>query len=158
MAVRVGVLGATGRMGRTVCGAVAADPDLELVAAVDPAGGDGEVEGVAVAADRQALVDAGAEVAVDFTRPEAVLDNALWCVANGVHVVVGTTGMTPDDLARIEAAIADGGGLSNAFVPPNFAIAPVLMMEFAQQAPRYLPAAEVIELHHDGKVDAPSGT
>jgi 4-hydroxy-tetrahydrodipicolinate reductase len=143
-------------MGRTVCEAVAADPDLELVAAVDAVGD--EVEGVAVSRDPQSLVDAGAEVAVDFTRPDAVLGNVLWCVGHGVHVVVGTTGMTPDDLARIESAIADGDGGSNVFVAPNFAIGAVLMMQFAQQAARFLPAAEVIELHHDGKVDAPSGT
>ena len=87
-----------------------------------------------------------------------MLGNVLWCVGQGVHVVVGTTGMTPDDLARIEAAIADAGGGSNVFVAPNFAIGAVLMMQFAQQASRFLPAAEVIELHHDGKVDAPSGT
>jgi len=155
--VRVGVLGANGRMGRTVCAAVVADPDLELVAAVDTMGGD-DVEGVAMAREPQALVDGGAEVAVDFTRPDAVLANVLWCVDNGVHVVVGTTGMTLDDLGRIEAAIGDAGGRSNVFVAPNFAIGAVLMMQFAQQAARFLPAAEVIELHHDGKVDAPSGT
>ena len=156
MTIRVGVLGASGRMGRTVCTAVADDPDLELVAAVDAVGD--EVEGVAVSRDPQALIDAGAEVAVDFTRPDAVLGNVLWCVGHGVHVVVGTTGMTPGDLAHIEEAIADEGGGSNVFVAPNFAIGAVLMMQFAQQAARFLPAAEVIELHHDGKLDAPSGT
>jgi len=156
VAVRVGVLGASGRMGRTVSAAVAADPDLELVAAVDTAGG--AVEGLEVARGPEALTDAGAEVAVDFTRPEAVLGNVLWCVANGVHAVVGTTGWTPADLERIEAAIDEAGRRSNVFVAPNFAIGAVLMMHFAEQAARFLPAAEIIELHHDGKVDAPSGT
>jgi 4-hydroxy-tetrahydrodipicolinate reductase len=156
VAIRVGVLGASGRMGRTVCAAVAADPDLELVAAVDTAGG--EVGGLAVAERPEALSDAGAHVAVDFTRPDAVLGNVLWCVANGVHVVVGTTGWTPEDLERIEAAIEEAGRRSNVFVAPNFAIGAVLMMHFAEQAARFLPAVEIIELHHDGKVDAPSGT
>jgi 4-hydroxy-tetrahydrodipicolinate reductase len=153
MAIRVGVLGASGRMGRTVCAAVAGDPALDLVAAVDVAGD--EVEGVAIARGREALLEARADVAVDFTRPDAVLENVLWCVANGVHVVVGTTGMTPDDLRRIEASLT---GDSNVFVAPNFAIGAVLMMHFAEQASRFLPAAEIVELHHDGKVDAPSGT
>ncbi len=143
-------------MGRTVCAAVAADPDLELVAAVDTAGG--EVDGLAVAERPEALTDAGTQVAVDFTRPDAVLGNVLWCVANGVHVVVGTTGWTPDDLGRIESAIEGAGRRSNVFVAPNFAIGAVLMMHFAEQASRFLPAVEIIELHHDGKVDAPSGT
>jgi 4-hydroxy-tetrahydrodipicolinate reductase len=157
MATRVGVLGATGRMGRSVCAAVAADPDLELVAAVNLATGEA-VEGVDVADRREALLEAGAQVAVDFTHPSAVLDNVLWCVSNGVHTVVGTTGMTPEDLERITTAIDDAGGRSNVFVAPNFAIGAVLMMHFSEQAARYLPAAEIIELHHDGKADAPSGT
>ncbi|HEY7282981.1 MAG TPA: 4-hydroxy-tetrahydrodipicolinate reductase [Actinomycetota bacterium] len=156
MAIRVGVLGASGRMGRTVCAAVAADPSLELVAAVDTAGG--EVEGLDVATRPEALIVTGAEVAVDFTRPDAVLGNVLWCVANGVHAVVGTTGWTPGDLERIEVAIEEGGRRSNVFVAPNFAIGAVLMMHFAEQASRFLPAVEILELHHDGKVDAPSGT
>jgi 4-hydroxy-tetrahydrodipicolinate reductase len=158
MAVRVGVLGANGRMGRTVCAAVAADPDLELVAAVNTVAAGQQVEGVTITNDLQALLDARAGVAVDFTHPSAVLDNVLWCVANGVHVVVGTTGMTLDDHDRIAAAIVEHGSATNVVVAPNFAIGAVLMMHFAEQAARYLPAAEIIELHHDGKADAPSGT
>jgi 4-hydroxy-tetrahydrodipicolinate reductase len=158
VATRVGVVGANGRMGRTVCSAVAQDPDLELVAAVNQVAVGNQVEGVTISDSLDALVDAGAEVAVDFTHPEAVLSNVLWCVGHGVHAVVGTTGMTQDDLGRIAAAIAEAGGRSNVFVAPNFAIGAVLMMHFAAQAARFLPAAEVVELHHDGKADAPSGT
>jgi len=158
MATRVGVLGANGRMGRTVCAAIAADPDLELVAAVNRVAVGEQVEGVTIADDPQALVESGAQVAVDFTHPDAVLANVLWCVDGGVHVVVGTTGMTQDDLGAIERRIAERGGGSNVFVAPNFAIGAVLMMHFAEQAARFLPAAEVVELHHDGKADAPSGT
>jgi 4-hydroxy-tetrahydrodipicolinate reductase len=158
VATRVGVLGANGRMGRTVCAAVAADPDLELVAAVNRVAVGEQVEGVTIAADPRALVDSGADVAVDFTNPNAVLANVLWCVDSGVHVVVGTTGMTASDLGVIERRIAERGGRSNVFVAPNFAIGAVLMMHFAEEAARFLPAAEVVELHHDGKADAPSGT
>jgi len=158
VAIRVGVLGANGRMGRTVCAAIAAEPDLELVAAVNTVAAGEQLEGVTITNDLRALLDTQAEVAVDFTHPSAVLDNVLWCVANGVHVVVGTTGMTLDDHDRIAAAIVEHGSAANVFVAPNFAIGAVLMMHFAEQAARYLPAAEIIELHHDGKADAPSGT
>ncbi|MFL5798534.1 MAG: 4-hydroxy-tetrahydrodipicolinate reductase [Actinomycetota bacterium] len=158
MTIPVGVLGANGRMGRTVCAAIAADPDLELVAAVDRVAVGERVEGVTIADDPQALADSDAQVAVDFTHPDAVLTDVLWCVDHGVHVVVGTTGMTQEDLGAIERRIAERGGGSNVFVAPNFAIGAVLMMHFAEQAARFLPAAEVIELHHDGKADAPSGT
>jgi len=156
--IRVGVLGAAGRMGRTVSAAVSADPDLELVAAVDPAGAGQRVEGVEVAADPEALVAAGVEVVVDFTHPSAVLGNVRWGIEHGVHVVVGTTGLGPDDLEAIGRLIVEHGGRSNVFVAPNFAVGAVLMMQFARQAARFFPAAEIIELHHDGKADAPSGT
>ena len=156
--IRVGVVGGAGRMGRTVCAAVPADPDLELVAAVDPQGAGQEVEGITVSGDLQALLDAGAEVAVDFTHPSAVMDNVRWVVAHGMHAVVGTTGITPEDLEEIRGLLDAQGGGSNVFVAPNFAIGAVLMMDFAEQAARFLPAVEIIELHHDGKADAPSGT
>jgi 4-hydroxy-tetrahydrodipicolinate reductase len=154
--IRVGVLGAGGRMGRTVCGAVASAEDLELVAAVDPAHVGETVEDVPIAEGLGTLTEAGAQVAVDFTHASAVMANARWCLRNGVHVVIGTTGIGPDDLAEL-ASLADTTE-PNAFVAPNFAIGAVLMMRFAEQAARYLDAAEVIELHHDGKADAPSGT
>jgi 4-hydroxy-tetrahydrodipicolinate reductase len=163
---RVGVVGAAGRMGRAVCAAVADDPDLELVAAINP-GRDGEPLGaligrgdldVTLRDDPDELVRAGATVAVDFTRPDAVLANVRWGIEHGLHLVVGTTGLTADDLVRIRMMLDDAGGGSNVVVAPNFAIGAVLVQRFAEEAARFFPAAEVIELHHDGKVDAPSGT
>jgi 4-hydroxy-tetrahydrodipicolinate reductase len=153
--IRVAVFGAAGRMGREVCRTVAAADDLELVAAVDPHHS-GEVEEVRVVADAAAIETARPEVAIDFTQPDAVMGNARWCLAHGVHVVIGTTGLQPDDvdeLARLAAADD-----ANAIVAPNFAIGAVLMMRFAEQAAKLLGAAEIVELHHDGKKDAPSGT
>jgi 4-hydroxy-tetrahydrodipicolinate reductase len=147
---RVAVFGAAGRMGRTVCQAVEADPDLELVARVDPNGGEG------IVSDPQAALDAGAEVIVDFTTPASVAGNIRWALEHGVHIVVGTTGISPADLDEVRSR-ADGTG-SNVFVAPNFAIGAVLMQSFARQAAKWFPAVEVIELHHDGKLDAPSGT
>ena len=158
---RVGVFGAAGRMGRTVCEAVAGDPDLELVAAVDPqhAGIDvGQVANVdahfAVAPDGQALLDAGAEVVVDFTVADAARENLAFAAEHGLHAVVGTTGFTDDDVRRLESAFTK----SSCLVAANFAIGAVLMMRFAELAAPYFETAEIVELHHDGKVDAPSGT
>jgi 4-hydroxy-tetrahydrodipicolinate reductase len=148
-------------MGRTVCQAVAAEPDLALVAAVDPhLGGTtmpdmtGAAADLHLAADIASLGDAGVEVAVDFTVAEAARANAAWCAAHGVHAVVGTTGLDGDDLATFEAAFT----ASNCIVAPNFTIGAVLMMAFAARAAPFFETAEVIELHHDGKIDAPSGT
>jgi len=162
MTIRVGVFGAGGRMGSTVCRAVAADPELRLVAAVDPshAGLDlravtgADVPGLQISPDIGSLTGAGAEVAVDFTHIDAARANLAWCAAAGVHAVVGTSGFTPadyDELARQFTA-------SNCFVAPNFAIGAVLMMRLAELASPYFETAEIIELHHDGKIDAPSGT
>lgn len=158
--IRVGVVGATGRMGREVCRAVAADPDLALVAAVsrsapgaslaDAIGLDGEAGAVVLAEHLDRVRDAGADVLVDFTAPAYASDHVAWGIANGVHVVVGTTGFEIDEEWR-EAPVG-------VVVAPNFAIGAVLLMRFAEQAARHLPSAEVIELHHDGKADAPSGT
>lgn len=140
--LRVAVLGSKGRMGSATCQAVTDDPDLDLVAAVD--------------ADdsREAIIDAGSDVCVDFTHPEFVKANVTWLLGSGVHAVVGTTGLSEDDLAEIEAKT----GPANALVAPNFAIGAVLMMELAKQAASHLPHVEIIESHHDRKVDAPSGT
>jgi 4-hydroxy-tetrahydrodipicolinate reductase len=152
MAIRVGVFGAGGRMGATVCAAVAADPELVLVAAVDPFKAGQRVEGVTVSASPEAM--AVAQVAVDFTVLAAARQNVAWCAANGVHAVVGTTGFTAEDLDEFTAAFVR----SNCLIAPNFAIGAVLMMRFAELAAPYFETAEVIELHHDAKADAPSGT
>lgn len=140
--LRVAVLGAQGRMGATTCAAIEADGDLELVAALDA--GD----------TREALLDAGADVCVDFTHPDSVKSNVSWLLKAGVHAVVGTTGLTEDDLADLQRLT----GPANALVAPNFALGAVLLMAFVQQAAVHLPHAEIIELHHDRKADAPSGT
>ncbi|GIJ45881.1 4-hydroxy-tetrahydrodipicolinate reductase [Virgisporangium aliadipatigenens] len=143
--VRVGVLGARGRMGAEVCRTVDAADDLELVAMVDD--GDGLF----------AVQDAGAEVVVDFTTPDVVMDNLHWCVEQGIHAVVGTSGFTPARLDRVEAWLRNRPEVG-VVVAPNFALGAVLMMEFAQRAARYFESVEVIELHHPKKLDAPSGT
>jgi len=157
------VFGAGGRMGRTVCGAVAAEPGLELVAAVDPyhAGIDLQQLGVPdtglqVAGSADALTDAGVEVAVDFTVLDAARGNLTWCAEHGVHAVVGTTGFSPDDVAALRRRF--DASSANAVIAPNFSIGAVLMMRFAELAAPLFDTAEIIELHHDEKIDAPSGT
>jgi 4-hydroxy-tetrahydrodipicolinate reductase len=162
MTVRVGVFGAGGRMGSTVCRAVAADPDLELVGAIDPyhAGLDlqhaigVDVPDLHIAPDPAALLDARAQVVVDFTVLDASRRNLEWAAQHGIHAVVGTTGFTPEDHDRLRTLFTQ----SNCLIAPNFAIGAVLMMRFAELAAPWFDTAEVIELHHDRKVDAPSGT
>jgi 4-hydroxy-tetrahydrodipicolinate reductase len=153
--IRVGVVGAGGRMGRTVCEAVAADTQLHLVAAVDPGspGTDGP-GGVTVAADLDALTDAGAEVVVDFTVAPAARATLPWLADQGIHAVVGTTAFTDHDLDSFRQAFTT----SNCLIAANFAVGAVLMMRFAELAAPHFETVEVIELHHDGKRDAPSGT
>jgi 4-hydroxy-tetrahydrodipicolinate reductase len=129
-------------MGATVCEAVEAAPDMDLVARADPALGASLAEALTQRPD----------VLVDFTLPTTAVANAREAVAAGVHVVIGTTGFDPAQLADLSGAGA------NVFIAPNFAIGAVLMMQFAVQAARHMARAEIIELHHDGKVDAPSGT
>jgi 4-hydroxy-tetrahydrodipicolinate reductase len=141
-AIRVGVAGAAGRMGQAVCAAVEQASDLALAARADPALG----------VDLADILD-GVDVVVDFTRPDTALDNARRCVRAGVHVVVGTTGWDPEPLRDLGPDPP-----ANVFVAPNFAIGAVLMMQFAAQASRHMAKAEIIELHHDRKLDAPSGT
>ena len=143
-------------MGATVCEAVAADPDMALVAAVDPHQVGVAAGGAAAVADRQAAADARADVVVDFTIAEAARDNLVWLAEQRIHAVVGTTGFTDDDLARFDAAFTSADRAC--IVAPNFAISAVLMMRFAELAAPYFDTAEVIELHHDAKIDAPSGT
>jgi len=139
VSLRVAVAGAAGRMGQTVCAAVEGADDMELTGRADPA------LGVAVA---DVLADA--DVLVDFTTPGTAVENARAALAAGVHVVIGTTGFDVDELR--------GVGGANVFVAPNFAIGAVLMMRFAVEASRHMAKAEIIELHHDTKIDAPSGT
>ena len=143
--IRVAVAGAAGRMGQTVCAAVEAAEDMTLVGRADPRL-DTTLEDVL----------AQAEVVVDFTTPDTALGNALACLRAGVHVVIGTTGFDPAPLAQAQAA--DGRPSANVLIAPNFAIGAVLMTRFATEAARYMPKAEIIELHHDAKLDAPSGT
>ena len=162
--ITVGVFGAAGRMGATVCAAVDADPALSLVAAVDPGAAGRKVSEVA-AVDVDLPMLASAEelagrpgglpaVMVDFTHLDAARDDLAWCAANGVHAVVGTTGFTPEDLDRFRASFT----ASNCLIAPNFAIGAILTMRFAELAAPWFETAEVIELHHDQKLDAPSGT
>ncbi|MFL6046159.1 MAG: 4-hydroxy-tetrahydrodipicolinate reductase [Propionibacteriaceae bacterium] len=140
---RVGVFGARGRMGAEVCRAVESARDLELVAAID------------LEDDRQAAESA--EVIVDFTHPDAVMDNISWCIDHGIHSVVGTTGFTEERLDQLRKSLAEHDGVG-VLIAPNFSIGAVLMMRFAEQAAPFYESAEVIELHHPGKADAPSGT
>jgi 4-hydroxy-tetrahydrodipicolinate reductase len=149
-------------MGSTVCQAVAADPELELVAGVDPhhAGLDlalvASVPGVdgTVHRDLDGLARAGVEVAVDFTHLEAARENLTWMAQQGIHAVVGTTGFSDADLDGYRRDFTS----SNCVIAPNFAIGAILMMHMAAMAAPWFETAEIIELHHDGKVDAPSGT
>ena len=137
--IRVAVAGAAGRMGATVCEAVVAAQDMELTGRADPELG---------TALSEVLRDA--DVVVDFTRPDTALENARACLDAGVHVVIGTTGF--------DAGALDDARGANVFIAPNFAIGAVLMMRFAAEASHHMAKAEIIELHHDAKVDAPSGT
>jgi 4-hydroxy-tetrahydrodipicolinate reductase len=159
--VRVGVFGAGGRMGATVCRAVAATDDLELVAAVDPfhAGLDlRQVTGVdlpiQLGAGPETFRHADVDVAVDFTELAASRENLRWLAANGVHAVVGTTGFSDADIGTLREEFTT----SNCVIAPNFAIGAILMIRFAELAAPYFETAEIIELHHDQKIDAPSGT
>ena len=158
--IRVGVIGAAGKMGREVCRAVLADPTLHLVAAVDENANAVEVAGskVKISDELEMLSDAEVEVAVDFTHPSSVMNNVRWCVRHAVHAVVGTTGLSDANLEEIARLIDEEGSESNVFVAPNFAIGAVLMMKFSAMAARYFPSVEIVELHHDQKADAPSGT
>jgi 4-hydroxy-tetrahydrodipicolinate reductase len=145
MATRVGVLGAKGKMGQQVCLAVEGADDLELVAGVD------------LGDELDLLVDAGADVVVDFTHPDAVMGNLEYAIGHGIHAVIGTTGMSTGRLDLVRARLADAPGVG-VLVAPNFGIGAVLSMRFAQIAAPFFESAEVIELHHPNKVDAPSGT
>lgn len=141
--INVGVLGARGRMGAEVCRAVGEAADMELVAAVDT-GDPFDPLGQA-------------EVVVDFTHPDAVMDNLRWCVERGLHAVVGTTGFDEERIETLRGWLGDAPGVG-VLVAPNFSVGAVLMMRFAQQAAGFFDSAEIVELHHPKKADAPSGT
>ncbi len=143
--LRVGVLGARGRMGAETCRAVDAAEDMDLVAMVDA--GDWLFS----------VADAGAQVVVDFTHPDVVLDNIRWCIDEGIHCVVGTTGFDDEKIATVRGWTEKTPEVG-VIVAPNFAIGAVLSMQFAQLAARFFESVEIVELHHPGKVDAPSGT
>ena len=146
MTVRVGVLGAAGRMGSEACRAVEGADDMELVARVGSAD------------PRTTLTDAGVQVAVDLTRPGAVMDNLKFCVDHGIHAVVGTSGFDEVRLETLRGWLQDTRNGVGVVIAPNFAIGAVLMMRFAAQAAPYFESVEVVELHHPDKADAPSGT
>ena len=153
--IKVLVNGALGRMGRTVVAAVNADSELELVGAVDAFAG--EVDGMKVETNLDAALKKFApDVMVDFTRPDVVFDNVMTALANKVSPVVGTTGLSDDAKEKIRAAAEAND--TPAFIAPNFALGAVLMMLTAQKIAKYMPDVEIIELHHDKKLDAPSGT
>jgi 4-hydroxy-tetrahydrodipicolinate reductase len=142
--IKVGVLGARGRMGSEVVKAVSEATDLELVAALD------------LGDSLDALVSAGAQVVVDFTTPDSVMANLEFLISHNIHAVIGTTGFDDARVAKIKSLLSTSK--SGVLIAPNFAIGAVLMMEFAAKAARYFESAEIIELHHPNKVDAPSGT
>jgi 4-hydroxy-tetrahydrodipicolinate reductase len=142
--IKVGVLGARGRMGSEVVKAVTEAPDLELVAALD------------LGDSLDSLVANGAQVVVDFTTPDSVMANLEFLIGNNINSVIGTTGFDEARIARIKSLLASSK--SGVLIAPNFAIGAVLMMEFATKAAKYFESAEIIELHHPNKVDAPSGT
>ena len=154
--MRVVVVGSAGRMGSAVCRAVDVDQDLELAAAVDPssAGSEDPTGTVNVVKALEDVDASTVDVMVDFTIAEAARSNIAWCAANQVHAVVGTSGLNDHDLSTFEQTFTS----SNCLIAPNFAIGAVLLMRFAEMAAPFFPTAEIIELHHDGKVDAPSGT
>ena len=143
--IKVGVLGARGRMGSEVVKAVTESNDCELVASLDA--GD----------SLDALVAAGAQVVVDFTTPDVVMANLEFLIKNNIHAVVGTTGFSEDRIAQLNTWLASNPS-AGVLIAPNFAIGAVLMMEFAEKAAKFFESAEIIELHHPNKVDAPSGT
>jgi 4-hydroxy-tetrahydrodipicolinate reductase len=143
--IKVGVLGARGRMGAEVVKAVTASADLELVAALD------------LGDSLDQLISSGAQVVVDFTTPDSVMANLEFLISNGINAVVGTTGFDDVRVAKLQALTAANPKVG-VLIAPNFAIGAVLMMEFATKAAKYFESAEIIELHHPDKVDAPSGT
>ncbi|HEV2640387.1 MAG TPA: 4-hydroxy-tetrahydrodipicolinate reductase [Actinocrinis sp.] len=144
--INVAVFGAGGRMGRTVCDAVEAAEGMTVVARID------------LDDDPQAAVEAGAQVAVDFTHPGVVLGNLEFCLRNGIHAVVGTSGFGPDKVAALQRLLPQAPAGTGVLVAPNFSLGAVFMMKFAAQAAAFFESVEIVELHHPDKKDAPSGT
>ena len=142
--MKVGVLGALGKVGREVCRAVSEADGFELVAEVDA---DDSLD---------QLVEAGAEAVVDFTHPDVVMDNLRFCIEHGIHAVVGTTGFDESRLYELRSLLGDSG--TGVLIAPNFSIGAILMMRFAAEAARFYESVEIVELHHPTKADAPSGT
>ncbi|MFM8329813.1 MAG: 4-hydroxy-tetrahydrodipicolinate reductase, partial [Actinomycetales bacterium] len=145
MAIKIAVVGAKGRMGQEVCRAIKGDKDLELVAEID------------LNDSLTSAVDSKAEVIVDFTNAAAAAKTAEYAIANGIHLVIGTTGFDKENLNQIRNSLAKSPK-TGVLVAPNFAISAVLMMQFAATAAKYFESAEIIEFHHPEKLDAPSGT
>jgi 4-hydroxy-tetrahydrodipicolinate reductase len=145
MTIKVGVLGARGRMGAEVVNSVNTAVDLELAAALD------------IGDSLDLIIDAGVEVVVDFTHPDSVLANLEFLIAKGIHAVVGTTGFDQARLDQVEQLLAINQGVG-VLIAPNFGLGAILMMKFAEQAASFFESVEIVELHHPNKVDAPSGT
>jgi len=139
------VLGSAGRMGTTVCQAIEEASDLSLVATLD------------IGDPKSRVIESGAKVAVDFTTPDAVMDNLQFCISAGIHIVVGTTGLTEERLSTVRGWLESAPNVG-VLIAPNFSLGAVLLMRFAREAARYFESVEVIEMHHPDKLDAPSGT
>ena len=156
MSIRVIIAGFKGRMGQAACQMVLSDPELELVAVLDPFETATEWQGIPVFNDEAGLEGFEADVWVDFTTPAVAYENTRFALENGFAPVVGTTGFTSQEIEELKelSRSKDLGGL----IAPNFALGAVLLMQFAAQAAKYFPNVEIIELHHDKKKDAPSGT
>ena len=156
MSIRVIIAGFKGKMGQAACQMVLADPALDLVAVIDPSDKVDSWQGVPVYNDKETLIGISADVWVDFTTPAVAYENTRFALENGFAPVVGTTGFTSQEIEELkELSRSKGlGGL----IAPNFALGAVLLMQFAAQAAKYFPNVEIIELHHDKKKDAPSGT
>lgn len=156
MSIKVIIAGFKGRMGQAAYQMVSGDPELELAALIDPFAEETDVAGVPVFNHKEDLVGLEADVWVDFTMPKVAYENTRFAIENGFAPVVGTTGFTPEQIQELTELSRDKG--LGGLIAPNFAIGAVLLMQFAAQAAKYFPNVEIIELHHDKKKDAPSGT
>lgn len=147
--IKVAVCGAYGKMGKEVCAAVEADSSMKLAAKID-------ITGDAYRTIEEASQSCEFDVLVDFTQPKSIYENAKYCLRNGIKIVIGTTGLKDDEIAFLEKLSKDN--LTGCLIAPNFSTGAVLMMKFSQMAAKYFDNAEIIELHHNQKKDAPSGT